>query len=83
MLSCPACLDPGPSVASELSLHRELLLSMLGTLKSNLRETVRQQQQEHQSAAGAALSLGPTQLGSAPYTPADMAPPTEPYAFLA
>ena len=60
-------------------LHRELLLSMLGTLKSNLRETVRQQQ----SAAGSALGLGPPPLGTGQYPAADMAALTEQYAFLA
>jgi hypothetical protein len=59
---------------------RELLLSMLGTLKSNLRETVRQQQQ---SAAGAALSLAPPAMAPVQNVPAGMAPATEPYAFLA
>ena len=68
------------SCSGLLLKRRDLLLSMLGTLKSNLRETVRQQQQ---SAATTALGLGPPPLASGPYPPADMAQPTEPYAFLA
>ena len=61
-------------------LRRELLLSMLGTLKSNLRETVRQQ---HQSTAGVALSLAPPTTAPVQTAAPGMAPATEPYAFLA
>ena len=52
---------------------------MLGTLKSNLRETVRQQQ----SAAGSALGLGLPPPGTGPYPPADMTAAAEQFAFLA
>ena len=73
-----------PHVRSVQSIHavlcRDLLLSMLGTLKSNLRETVRQQQR---SAAGAALSLAPPHIAPVQTAPPGVAPPTEPYAFLA